>query len=151
MKQGLVVFLFIVLVFINVMLAFQVYDDRSKTRDARLNQQEQVQRSAQLYVQSVTQSHPMFAYDHSKDAKTLLDDIISRYNGVTAAEKALKLPSGRIDSLRKKNDERLENMRDYIMEKVIELNPQLDMEENETARIRLPKTDKKKRRRRARS
>jgi hypothetical protein len=64
-----------------------------------------------------------------------VDDVTSELGGVSAAERILKLPKGRLQSLRDQVYKNHESIQDNVMQKVIKQYPDLDIEENETARI----------------
>lgn len=135
MPRGLVALIFVLLIVIIIFMAFQINDNSTKCVQLRTSQQDKVAKAAKLLIQSVTQSHPLFCLDNAVEAKILVDDVTSELGGVAAAERILKLPKGRLQSLRDQVYKNHESIQDNVMQKVIKQYPDLDIEENETARI----------------
>lgn len=124
-----------------LILGFQVKNQCHENRDIKRKDQEDLTKSARLLVQSSTQHHPLFALLHAFESKYILDDMITRYGGINAVEKTLKLRSGRIQHLKSKIDLQNEMMYSYIMEKIIQFYPNLDVTVNDMAKLQSVQLD----------
>lgn len=136
MTRSIFALLIVLELVIIIFLIFQVQDNAGKYKDTRLKEQDRITKAARLIVQSVTQSHPLFAHDHSIEAKLIVDDIITTHGGVVLAEKNLKLTKGKLESLRIQIYEQYHEVQTYLMEKIIEKHPKFDSELNEVAGLR---------------
>jgi hypothetical protein len=142
MTRGIFALLIVVELIVIIFLIFQVQDNSNKCKDVRLKEQDRVTKAARLIVQSATQSHPLFAHDHSIEAKLIVDDIINSNGGVVMAEKNLKLAKGKLEILRSQIYEQYQDVQTYLMDKIIEKNPKFDTELNDTAGLRRRKRRK---------
>lgn len=147
-SRGLVALTFFIFIIVIIFMMFQIQDNSNRCKDSRLKHQDMVTRAARLLVQSATQMHPMLANEHAIEAKIIIDQVIDDHGGVTVAEKDLKLPKGRLESLRAQIMDRYRDVQDFLMERVIQVQPELDVDINEDAglRKRKPTSSKKKKR-----
>jgi hypothetical protein len=136
MSKGLVALTFLILIVIIVFLAFQINDNSLRCREVRLSHQDRVTKAARLLLQSATQQHDLFAHEHAQEAKLILDDIIQEHGGISLAERNLKLPKGRLDHLRNQIYDQFNQKQALVMDKIIQVHPQLDVPENEEAGLR---------------
>lgn len=136
MSKGLVALTFLILVVIIIFLAFQINDNSVRCREVRLSHQDRVTKAARLLLQSATQQHDLFAHAHAQEAKLILDDLIQEHGGVALAERNLKLPKGRLEHLRNQIDDQFNQKQAVIVDKLIQVHPQLDVPENEDAGLR---------------
>lgn len=102
MSRSLVAFVFVILVIVIIFLMFQVNDNSTKCREAKISDQDRLARASKLLVQSTTQDHPLLSFESAIEAKIIVEEILSRHGGIGSAERNLKLPKGRLDSLRTK-------------------------------------------------
>lgn len=102
MTRSLVAFIFVILIIVIIFLVFQINDNSTKCREAKLSDQEKILRASRLLVQSTTQEHPLLSFEASIEAKLILEDVLQKHGGVVSAEKSLKFPKGRLDALRTK-------------------------------------------------
>lgn len=102
MTRSLVAFVFVVLIIIIIFLMFQVNDNSNKCRETKLGDQDRLARASKLLVQSTTQDHPLLSFEAVIEAKHIMEDVVARHGGLTTAERNLKLPKGRLESLRTK-------------------------------------------------
>ncbi len=102
MTKSLVAFIFVMLVIVIIFLMFQVNDNSNKCREAKISDQDRLARASKLLVQSTTQDHPLLSFEAAIEAKLLMEEVLSRHGGITTAERNLKLPRGRLESLRSK-------------------------------------------------
>lgn len=117
----------------NAFLIVHLFDTTDKHRKDRINDQDKVTRSARLIVQSATQTHPLFAWNHATEARYILNDTISRYGDILSTEKSLRLPSGKLDLLQRQITEQHESVETYIMEKIIGFDARFDTDANDMA------------------
>ena len=150
--SGTVIVIFVVLVFTNVLLAVEVYNNTNSCRELKSTQQDKVQRAAQLYVQSQTQNRTTLAREDIIRAQVLIEDIKGAYGGIVSAEKALKLQSGSLESLERNVRERSEKLRIEANDAELLMRPELACEFDKMAglgeRKNLKKKKKKKKSRR---
>ena len=145
MSRGFYSLLFVVLIIAIIFLVFHIVDISNRCQQSKVQEQDKITKIARLIVQSATQDHPLFKYEHSLEAKILLNDIITKNGGLVMAEKNLKLPQGKMEMLREQIKEQHEDVQSYIMDKIIERHPKYDTHINELAGL---KRRKKSRRRR---
>jgi hypothetical protein len=144
MTKGLFALIFVLLIVVIIFLMFQINDNANKCKESKVSQQERVTRAAKLIVQSSTQNHPLMSHEHALEAKVIIDDVISQNGGVISTEKALKLDKGRIENLRTQIYQQYQDVQTFIMEKIIEKQPDLDLDINEEAGLRKKKKKRKK-------
>jgi hypothetical protein len=133
MMKGALLLLFVVMAVIILFLAFQVNDNVGRSREARLSDHERVQLASKLKILSATQHHPLFAHEHAQHAKFILDEVISKAGGVLAAERDLKLPPGRLATIKQQIDDQFEKVRSEVMSSLVQVHQHLDLPENEDA------------------
>lgn len=102
-------------------------------RNERKRDQETVQRASNLTIQSVSQRHPYYRLDHILTAKILLESLIEKYTTKRLVEQALKLEAGKITELQSNIDYQLGKVREEIVEKIIQIDPNVDIELNSMA------------------
>lgn len=102
MTRSLVAFIFVLLVIVIIFLMFQINDNSSKCREAKISDQERISKASRLLVQSTTQEHPVLSFEAAIEAKLIIEDVLSKHGGISSAEKSLKLPKGRLETLRTK-------------------------------------------------
>jgi len=136
---------FILSIIVIIFLMFQINENFNNGRDCRMKDQEQVTKAAKLLVQSATQSHVLFAYEHSLESKFILDNIINQQGGVVLAEKNLKLPKGDLDKLKTNVSKQHQKMQDYLMTEIIKVFPQFETEINDQAGLNTTIDDSKRR------
>jgi len=139
MTKGLVALMFIIFVVIIIFLAFQVNDNSGRCREVRLSHQDKITKAARLLLQSATQQHDLFAHEHAQEAKLIIDDIIQEHGGVTLAEKNLKLTKGKLENLRNQIYNQFNEKQATIMDRVLQVYPDLNVPENEDAGLRRKK------------
>ena len=134
----LLVLSFVVIIF----LLFQIQDTSNRSRDVKIKDQEKITKAARLIVQSATQSHPLFAHDHAMEAKIIIDEVIHSNGGISMAEKYLKLPKGKLDTLRSQINDQYQDTQSFLMEEIIKKIPKLETELNEDAGLKRTKRNK---------
>lgn len=102
MTRSLVAFVFVILVIVIIFLMFQVNDNSTKCREAKTSDQDRLSRASKLLVQSTTQDHPLLSFESAVEARLIMEEILSRHGGLSMSERSLKLPKGRLESLRTK-------------------------------------------------
>ncbi len=103
MSKSLIAFTFIVLVTVIIFLAFQVNENSTRCRDMKLADQDRFAQAAKLLVQSTSQQNEFLSTEAIIQSKYMIDDLLFRYgNSTHSAERALKIPSGKLQSLRSK-------------------------------------------------
>lgn len=102
MTRSLVAFIFVILVIVIIFLMFQVNDNSTKCKEAKVVDQDRLSRASKLLVQSTTQDHPLLSFEAAIEAKLIIEEVLSRHGGISTAERNLKLPKGRLESLRTK-------------------------------------------------
>lgn len=102
MSRSLVAFVFVILVIVIIFLMFQVNDNSAKCKEAKIGDQDRLARASKLLVQSTTQDHPLLSFESAIEAKIIIEEVLSRHGGIGSAERNLKLPKGRLESLRTK-------------------------------------------------
>lgn len=102
MSRSLVAFVFVILVIVIIFLMFQVNDNSAKCKEAKVGDQDRLARASKLLVQSTTQDHPLLSFESAIEAKIIIEEVLSRHGGIGSAERNLKLPKGRLESLRTK-------------------------------------------------
>lgn len=118
MTKSLVALIFVMLVIVIIFLMFQVNDNSNKCRESKISDQDRLARASKLLVQSTTQEHPLLSFEAAIEAKLLIEEILLRHGGMVSAEKNLKLPRGRTESLRTKIHEQY----DRTLERFPDLN-----------------------------
>jgi len=129
---GFIVFAFSVIV---SLLMVQLSDLNGRHRDGYVCDQELVGQVAKELVQSVTQSHPLLAYEHAIRAQEVLRGVLTRHGGAFVAGKNLRIEGDRLERLRQRVANQVVKIRDYLMEHVLEKEPTLNYEENVLAGI----------------
>lgn len=142
MSKGLVALIFLILVVIIIFLTFQIHDNSSRCREVRVSHQDKITKAARLLLQSATQQHDLFAHEHAQEAKLIIDDIIQEHGGVSLAERNLKLTKGRLENLRNQIYNQFNEKQAVVMDKLVQVYPQLDVPENEDAGLRKKKSRK---------
>lgn len=102
MTRSLVAFIFVILVIVIIFLMFQINDNSLKCREAKISDQERISKASKLLVQSTTQDHPLLSFEAAIEAKLIIEDVLLKHGGISTAEKTLKLPKGRLETLRGK-------------------------------------------------
>lgn len=102
MTRSLVAFIFVILVIVIIFLMFQINDNSLRCREAKINDQERISKASKLLVQSTTQDHPLLSFEAAIEAKLIIEDVLLKHGGISTAEKTLKLPKGRLETLRGK-------------------------------------------------
>jgi len=139
MISGITALVFLALVVFNVFLVIQAHNNAQRQKQTKIDQRKQFQTASELYIQSCTQNHPIFAYEHIVQAKLILDEVIAQNGGLVFAEKNLTMPKGKLTALQAKIEQRFAEMRDSVMTKFIERHPELDVDVNEDAGLVKPK------------
>lgn len=134
--------IFVLQLVVILFLMFQVQSMTNFNRDWRSSEQDNIAKAARLVVKSATQNHKLFSHEHAIEAKIIVNEIIHRHGGVTAAEKNLKLPKGKLESLKNHINIQLQDVQSYLMEEIIKSNPVFDTDLNEMANLRKRKKTK---------
>ncbi len=133
MLKGLLFLVIVILIIISVFLAFQVNDNSNQCRLTLQSDQEKLTKASRMLLQSATQQHDLFGLEHAQEAKFIVDEIIYRHGGVNLAEKALKLPRGKLEELKAKIGKQFTDRQSAFMEKLVNIHPELDVSENADA------------------
>lgn len=143
MSSGLFAFVFVIMAIVIVFLGFQINDNSTRCREAKVSQQNRVMEATRDMVKAATQSHPLLKYEYILKAKMMLDEIANTHGSPASAERMLKMERGKLDSLITKVNDMYGTVQDDFMQRIIQVRPELDLPENEDAGLR---TSSKKRR-----
>jgi len=102
--NSFVALVFAILMVVVVFLAFQVQENSTKCKDARLGHQNELREVSRLLMQADTQANPFWKYRNVLKAQGRLEDLINFYGSITATSKLLKTDLARIEALRKTLD-----------------------------------------------
>lgn len=144
MTRGLVILLFIVFIIIIVFLGFQVNENNTKCKLIYVTDQEALTKASRLILQSLTNTHPLFAHENAQEAKYIIDQVIHNHGGISLTERDLKLPKGRLEHLKNQIYNQFSDRQAMMMDKIIGVHQELDVDLNEDAGL-------KKRKRKSRS
>lgn len=135
MLRGVLAVLVTTMVVTIVFLGMKVNECTMQSLECRISNQDRTAHAARLVLQSSTTTHPLLAHEHAIQAKTTVDDIVQQFGGVAAAEKALRMKSGKLQSLRTQIYEQYQSVQQYLMEHIIRELPDLNLEINHEARL----------------
>jgi hypothetical protein len=141
--KGLSSLIFVIGIIVIIFLVFQVSENSKRCKESRVSNQDKISECAKLGVQSATQHHFLFAYEHAHEAKLIFDNVVNQYGGLNAAEKSLKMPQGRMESLRESIYLQFEDTQTNLMKIIISQYPDFNITLNEDARL-MTKTKKRK-------
>ncbi len=117
-------------------LVFQLHDNASSCRNMFQQDQQVVKQVSRLLIQANTQQHPLFAHENIVNALVVLTELINRHGGVSAAEKNLQLPFGKLQLLQSSVNQQMQNIQSSIMDHyILKQRPDLDSSLNDAAGI----------------
>jgi hypothetical protein len=141
--KGFLFAIFVLMSLIIVFLAFQVNDNSQRCTNVKMNDQEMIAKSTKLMISSAQQNHPLLAFESAFESKYIIEDIVQRHGSVMTAEKALKLETNQLKKLRDTIHKQYQFSSNQLMEQEITKNPNLDVPENEMAKMTTKKKKKK--------
>jgi hypothetical protein len=133
LKKTLVSGVFFLMTIVILFLGFQVTEMNTRARRIGARAQTELTLAARLVVQSATQTHPLLSYQHAYEAKFILDRLMTTYDGPARLAKAVHLTEKQVHVLVAQVAEQNETVQSFIMEKIFEVSPELNVDINFTA------------------
>jgi hypothetical protein len=106
-----------------LLLGVHIHDIANRTVMSKARDQDILVDISKLTIQSATQTHPMFAYDHASKAYILLTDLIMRHGGVKSVETNLRVKGGRVANIQHQVESQYKKVQSYIMQHIIKDQP----------------------------
>lgn len=128
-----------VLISVSVMwfLILQVQSNHTIQVENYVASQRMIEEAAKSVISSSTQLHPLYRAEEIFRARTLFATVIFQHGGnVAVVERKLGIPKNELIDLRDKIEERYEQTVEFLMERFIAVQPELNTELNERAKLK---------------
>lgn len=116
-----------------LLLVVHVCDVANRTVLGKARDQDVLVDISKLTIQSATQTHPLFAYDHASKAHILLADLILRHGGAKAVESNLRIKTGKVSNIHCQVENQYKKVQSYIMQHIIKDQPLFNVDMNTDA------------------
>ena len=117
--------IFTVLLIIIIFQWCQIQNNVLLNRNWRLSDRVVIERIAKLVIQSSTNHHPIFALSNIVEARVLLNELLRIHGSIERLELVLALPPNKVAALREIMSDQETVINQFIMDKMIETNPNL--------------------------